>query len=91
MLEMFYAKVGNPKTEEEFLKSRSPLYRVDSIRIPMMIIQGANDPRVKQAEADQIVEAMKAKGIDYEYSPMRDTGWPSRKTALSSMQRRRSS
>jgi len=74
MMEMFYAKVGNPKTEEEFLKSRSPLYRVDSIRIPMMVVQGANDPRVKQAEADRVVEAMKAKGLDYEYLLFPDEG-----------------
>src|SRR5262249_444779 len=66
-LATFHKRVGNPDTEEEFLKSRSPLFKVDQIKIPMLIAQGANDPRVKQSEAEQIVEAMKSKGIAYEY------------------------
>src|SRR5438270_12119375 len=66
-LSMLHRRVGNPDTEEEFLQSRSPLSKVDQIKIPMLIAQGANDPRVKQAESEQIVEAMKSKGIDYEY------------------------
>ena len=49
------------------MKSRSPLFKVDQIKIPMLIAQGANDPRVKQAESEQIVAAMQSKGIDYEY------------------------
>lgn len=67
-------RVGNPETEEEFLKSRSPLFKVDQIKIPMLIAQGANDPRVKQAESEQIVEAMKSKGISYEYMLFPDEG-----------------
>jgi len=74
MMDIFRARVGDPETEKEFLKSRSPLFRVDSIRIPVMVVQGANDPRVKQAEADCIVEAMKGKGIDYEYLLFPDEG-----------------
>lgn len=70
----FQKRVGNPDTEEEFLKSRSPLFKVDQIKIPMLIAQGANDPRVKQSEAEQIVEAMKSKGIDYEYLLFPDEG-----------------
>ena len=65
--EIFHTRVGNPETEEEFLKSRSPLSFVERIRTPVLIAQGANDPRVKQAESEQIVAAMKEKGIDYEY------------------------
>src|SRR6266516_4010843 len=61
----FHKRVGNPDTEEEFLNSRSPLFRVDQIKIPLLIGQGANDPRVKQAESEQIVKTMKSKGIDY--------------------------
>ncbi|MBV8693943.1 MAG: prolyl oligopeptidase family serine peptidase, partial [Ktedonobacteraceae bacterium] len=64
----------NPDSEEEFLKSRSPLFKVDQIKIPMLIAQGANDPRVKQAESEQIVEAMKSKGIKYEYLLFPDEG-----------------
>jgi len=73
-LATFHNRVGNPDTEEEFLKSRSPLFKVDQIKIPMLIAQGANDPRVKQAESEQIVEAMKSKGIDYEYMLFPDEG-----------------
>ena len=73
-LATFHKRVGNPDTEEEFLQSRSPLFKVDQIKIPMLIAQGANDPRVKQAESEQIVEAMKRKGIDYEYMLFPDEG-----------------
>ena len=73
-LAMVYKKIGNPETEAEFLRSRSPLFRVDQIKIPMLIAQGANDPRVKQTESEQIVEAMKEKGIDYEYLLFFDEG-----------------
>ncbi|HVB61584.1 MAG TPA: S9 family peptidase [Ktedonobacteraceae bacterium] len=70
----FHRRVGNPDTEPEFLQSRSPLFKVDQIKIPMLIAQGANDPRVKQAEAEQIVAAMQSKGIDYEYMLFPDEG-----------------
>jgi dipeptidyl aminopeptidase/acylaminoacyl peptidase len=73
-LATFYQRVGNPETEEEFLKSRSPLFFVDRIRIPMLIAQGANDPRVKQAEAEQVVAVMEERGIDYEYLLFEDEG-----------------
>jgi dipeptidyl aminopeptidase/acylaminoacyl peptidase len=73
-LASFYRRVGNPDTEEEFLKSRSPLFKVDQIKIPLLIAQGANDPRVKQAESEQIVEAMRSRGIDYEYMLFPDEG-----------------
>lgn len=73
-LATFQRRVGNPETEEEFLKSRSPLFKVDQIKIPMLIAQGANDPRVKQAESEQIVKAMENNGIDYEYMLFPDEG-----------------
>ena len=73
-LATFHKRVGNPDTEEEFLNSRSPLFKADQIKIPILIGQGANDPRVKQAESEQIVEAMKSKGIDYEYMLFPDEG-----------------
>ncbi len=62
-------RVGDHETEEgrEFLTSRSPLSFVDRIQRPLLIAQGAKDPRVKQAEADQIVEAMTAKHIPVTY------------------------
>ncbi len=74
MLKRMHDRVGNPETEEEFLKSRSPLNKVDNIRIPMLIAHGANDPRVKQAESEQIVAAMEEKGIPHEYMLFPDEG-----------------
>ena len=65
LLAMFHKRVGS---DEDFLWSRSPLSKVDDIRIPVLIGQGENDPRVKQAESEQIVAAMKDHGIDYEYA-----------------------
>ena len=74
LLDEFRNRVGNPETEPEFIKSISPLFYVDAIKIPILIAQGANDPRVKQAEAEQIVAAMKEKGLAYEYLLFPDEG-----------------
>ncbi|MFK7697770.1 S9 family peptidase [Paenibacillus sp. HJGM_3] len=74
MLAMLHKRVGNPDLEEEFLKSRSPLFKVDAIKIPLLIAQGANDPRVKQAESEQIVDAVRERGLDYEYLLFPDEG-----------------
>jgi dipeptidyl aminopeptidase/acylaminoacyl peptidase len=70
----FNRRVGNPDTEVEFLWSRSPLSRADKISIPLLIAQGANDPRVKQSESEQIVAAMQAAGIEHEYMLFPDEG-----------------
>src|SRR5215469_11079548 len=74
LIAQFHARVGNPETEAQFLWSRSPLSRVDQIRIPLLIAQGANDPRVKQAEPEQIVAALREKGIPHEYMLFPDEG-----------------
>jgi dipeptidyl aminopeptidase/acylaminoacyl peptidase len=74
MLTQFHRRVGNPETEADFMWSRSPLSRVGDIRIPLLIAQGANDPRVKQAEAEQIVAALRDRGIPYEYLLFPDEG-----------------
>ncbi len=74
MLSTFTRRVGDPATEEEFLKSRSPLFKVDQIKAPLLIAQGANDPRVKQAEAEQIVQALNEKKIDHTYLLFPDEG-----------------
>lgn len=71
---LFYKRVGNLETEEEFLKSRSPLFFADRICRPLLIAQGANDPRVKQAESEQIVEAMHTSGKPVEYIVYSDEG-----------------
>ncbi len=74
LIEIFYRRVGHPEKDKEFLESRSPLFKVDQIQIPILIGQGANDPRVKQAESEQIVAAMKEKGLEYEYVVFPDEG-----------------
>jgi dipeptidyl aminopeptidase/acylaminoacyl peptidase len=73
-LAMLHDRVGNPETEGDLLRERSPLTHVESITIPMLIAQGANDPRVKQSESEQIVAVMREKGIDHEYMLFPDEG-----------------
>jgi dipeptidyl aminopeptidase/acylaminoacyl peptidase len=70
------AHVGDWETPDgrKFLESRSPLSLVQRIKRPLLIGQGAHDPRVKQAEADQIVKAMSAKNIPVTYALFNDEG-----------------
>jgi dipeptidyl aminopeptidase/acylaminoacyl peptidase len=79
LVAQFHQRVGNPETEPDFLWSRSPLSRVDAIRIPMLIAQGANDPRVKKEESEQIVAAMTERGIPHRYLVFEDEGHGFRK------------
>lgn len=76
LLDTFRRRVGDPSTAEgrKFLTGRSPVFRASQIERPLLIAQGANDPRVKQAESDQIVEAMKAKNIPVTYVLFADEG-----------------
>jgi len=67
-------KIGNVDDNDEFNRSISPLFHVDAITAPLLIGQGANDPRVKQAEADQIAFSMRDKGIPVEYVLYPDEG-----------------
>ena len=69
----FYKRMGRPE-ETEFLQARSPLFSAHRITKPLLIAQGANDPRVKQAESDQIVEAMRQGGLPVEYLVFPDEG-----------------
>ena len=71
---LFKRRVGDVETEQEFLKSRSPLFKADQIKAPLLIGHGANDPRVKQAESDQIVEAMRKNKKPVEYIVFPDEG-----------------
>jgi dipeptidyl aminopeptidase/acylaminoacyl peptidase len=72
----WYPRVGDPRKEEDRkdLLARSPITRVDQIRKPLLIGQGANDPRVTQKESDQIVAAMKTKAIPVTYVLYPDEG-----------------
>ena len=72
--EMMYEMVGHPITDKELLASSSPLLHIDKIQVPLFIAQGANDPRVKKTESDQIVNALKEKGIDVPYMVKEDEG-----------------
>jgi len=74
MISQFHRSVGDPATDADFLWSRSPLSRADNISIPLLIAQGANDPRVKQAESEQIVAALVKAGIEHEYMLFPDEG-----------------
>src|SRR6202030_229180 len=74
MIAQLYRRVGHPADDEAFLWSRSPLSRARDIRIPLLIAQGANDPRVKQAESEQIVAALSEAGIEHEYMLFPDEG-----------------
>lgn len=67
MLEMMYEQVGNPETDREQLAATSPALHAENIRVPLLIAQGANDPRVNKAESDQMVEALRQRGITVEY------------------------
>jgi dipeptidyl aminopeptidase/acylaminoacyl peptidase len=72
----WYKKWGNPEVESERLDliARSPLFKVDQIECPLLVVHGANDPRVKQREADQIVVALRLKGKPVEYIVAPDEG-----------------
>jgi dipeptidyl aminopeptidase/acylaminoacyl peptidase len=74
MKKVFSVRVGDVDKEADFLKSRSPLFKADQIKIPMLIAQGANDPRVKQAESEQIVAAIRKAGKPVEYMVFPDEG-----------------
>ncbi|MDY7097773.1 MAG: S9 family peptidase [Pseudomonadota bacterium] len=76
LVKIFHERMGDPNTEEglALLKAASPLYKADQITKPLLILQGANDPRVKQSESDQIVGAMKEAGIPVTYVLYPDEG-----------------
>jgi dipeptidyl aminopeptidase/acylaminoacyl peptidase len=76
VIEQFTRRIGDHRTDagRKFLMSRSPLSRVNAIQRPLLIAQGKNDPRVKQAEADQIVSAMQGKHIPVTYVLYPDEG-----------------
>ncbi len=74
MLNMFHVRVGHPEKDKELLKSVSPVFHADKIKTPLFVAQGANDPRVNKQESDQIVEALKKRGIDVEYMVKENEG-----------------
>jgi hypothetical protein len=73
---MFYERMGNPNTPEgkAQLERQSPLHSADKIKTPLMVVQGANDPRVNKRESDQIVIALRDRGFPVEYLVADDEG-----------------
>ena len=69
-----YAEMGDPTTDSARLVRISPLFNADKIRMPLMVLQGANDPRVLQVESDEIVAAARANGVPVEYIVFPDEG-----------------
>jgi dipeptidyl aminopeptidase/acylaminoacyl peptidase len=66
-LDMMYEMVGDPVKDKDLMTAASPVFHVDKVKCPLFIAQGANDPRVAKAESDQMVEALKKRGIDVPY------------------------
>jgi dipeptidyl aminopeptidase/acylaminoacyl peptidase len=67
MLDMFYEMIGDPESDKELLAAASPAMHADKIRVPLLIAQGAQDPRVNINESEQMVAALKKHGIAVEY------------------------
>ncbi len=74
MLAMLQEMVGDMETDEAMLKAASPVFHADRITAPLLIAQGAKDPRVVKAESDQMVEAMRQRGVEVEYIVKDDEG-----------------
>ena len=72
--EALYAELGDPKTDSARLRRISPLFNADKIKVPLMVLQGANDPRVLKVESDEIVAAARKKGVPVEYVIFPDEG-----------------
>lgn len=69
-----YDELGDPATDKERLTRISPLFHASNIKKPLMVVQGANDPRVLQVESDELVEAVRANGVPVEYVLFEDEG-----------------
>jgi dipeptidyl aminopeptidase/acylaminoacyl peptidase len=72
--EALYQEMGDPVKQEQMLKDISPLFHADRIQKPLLVIQGANDPRVIQAESDDIVAAVRKNNVPVEYLVFPDEG-----------------
>ena len=72
--DMEYEMIGDPVKDKDLIEEVSPVFHADRIKIPLLVAQGANDPRVKKAESDQIVEAVKKAGKDVVYIVKDDEG-----------------
>jgi len=72
--QMMYEMIGDPVKDKNLLTEISPVFHADKIKVPLLVAQGANDPRVKKAESDQIVQALEKRGIDVQYMVKHNEG-----------------
>jgi dipeptidyl aminopeptidase/acylaminoacyl peptidase len=73
-LSMMYEMVGDPEKDKELLRAASPVFHVNTIKTPLFIAQGANDPRVNKDESDQMVDALKKRGVEVQYMVKENEG-----------------
>jgi dipeptidyl aminopeptidase/acylaminoacyl peptidase len=73
-LEMLHEMVGDPERDADRFRETSPYFNAEKIRVPLLVAQGANDPRVTKQESDQIVEALQSRGVEVEYLVKDDEG-----------------
>jgi dipeptidyl aminopeptidase/acylaminoacyl peptidase len=73
-LDMFHEMMGHPVEDSLMIVQVSPVFHADSIKAPLFVAQGANDPRVNINESDQIVEALESRGVDVQYMVKEDEG-----------------
>ncbi len=86
--QLYYEKIGDPETDEEMLRAISPVFYARNIKKPLMVVQGANDPRVPRVESDEIVAAVKSHGgiVDYLVFDDEAHGFRKRKNAVRAYQ-----
>jgi dipeptidyl aminopeptidase/acylaminoacyl peptidase len=72
--ESLYDEMGDPAADEERLRRISPLFHASNITKPLLVVQGANDPRVLQVESDELVEAARENGVPVDYVIFPDEG-----------------
>jgi len=73
-LDMFHEMVGDPEKDKTMMAAVSPVMHADKIKTPLFVAQGAHDPRVNKAESDQMVDALKKRGVDVEYMVKENEG-----------------
>jgi dipeptidyl aminopeptidase/acylaminoacyl peptidase len=74
LLDMFHEMVGDPEKDKAMMEAVSPAMHTDKIKTPLLVAQGAHDPRVNKAESDQIVEGLRKRGVDVDYMVKENEG-----------------
>jgi dipeptidyl aminopeptidase/acylaminoacyl peptidase len=79
-LQMFYEKVGDPEADADYFREVSPIFHTEDFRLPMLIVQGAKDPRVNVNEANQFVQRLKKRNVPVQYLLKENEGHSFRNT-----------